>query len=199
MMERWIARPVWHDPWDVECGSTQSLQLWLCGALALNFLSFRSAAYATQSISRYLIIVTARIIDWLEWAFIKTSLRRYEPFPNSPNVPLNDARPSRPFSSTPGVLIRHFIKLVVFDTVHYLMQYTRPSMNDPGDTLVDPSLTLIPRYAKVPFLGTCGAVVVYTSVGVLYHFARLIGHFLLRQPDWAGHRSPTAHGRPRRS
>jgi hypothetical protein len=98
---------------------------------------------------------------------------------------LNDARPSRTFSPTPGVLIRHLIKLVVFDTVHYLMQCNRLSMNNPGDTLFDPSLTLMPRYAKAPFLATCGTVVVYTSVGVLYHFATLIGHFLLRQPDWA--------------
>jgi hypothetical protein len=122
------------------------------------------------------------VLRSLELAFIKTPLRRYEPLPNSPNDPC----PSRTFSSTPGILTRLITKLVVFDTAHYLMQYTRPSLNDPaGDTLFDPSITLIPRYAKAPFLATCGAVVVYTSVGALYHFARLIAHFLLRQPDWA--------------
>jgi Membrane bound O-acyl transferase family len=66
------------------------------------------------------------------------------------------------------------------------MQYTRPSLEDPaGDTLFDLSLTLIPRYAKAAFLGTCSAVVVYTTVDVLYHFATLIGRLLIRQPDWA--------------
>jgi hypothetical protein len=65
---------------------------------------------------------------------------------------------------------------------------TRPSLKHPaGDTLFDPSLTLIPRYAKAAFqvLGTCGAVVVYTTVDVLYHFATLIGYLVLRQPAWA--------------
>ena len=127
------------------------------------------------------------VLRSLELAFIKTPLRRYEPLPNSPNDPC----PSRTFFSTPGILTRLITKLVVFDTAHYLMQYTRPSLNDPaGDTLFDPSLTLIMRYAKAAFLGTCGAVV------VLYHFARLIGHFLLRQPDRAW---PPLSDRPRTS
>ncbi|KAH9965539.1 hypothetical protein BGW80DRAFT_1344690 [Lactifluus volemus] len=38
---------------------------------------------------------------------------------------------------------------------------------------------------SIPFLGTCAAVVIYTTVDGLYHFATLIGRLLLRQPEWA--------------
>jgi hypothetical protein len=68
-----------------------------------------------------------------------------------------------------SVLAQLLIKLITFDTTHYLMQYTCPSLNKPaGNAFFDPSLTLIPRYAKVAFLGTCSAVVVYTTIDVLY-------------------------------
>ncbi|KAH9965542.1 hypothetical protein BGW80DRAFT_1344777 [Lactifluus volemus] len=65
------------------------------------------------------------------------------------------------------------------------MQSIRPSLNDPkGDTLFDPTMSPIPRYALAAFLGTCAAVVIYTTVDGLYHFATIIGRFL-RQPEWA--------------
>jgi hypothetical protein len=181
MLERWIARPVWHDPWDVRVridSITSTLAMWCTRSQLFIFPLVHVRDTIHIMIPYYCSCANHRSAGT---GITKTSLRRYEPLPNNPNDPC----PSRTFSSTPGILTRLITKLVVFDTAHYLMQYTRPSLNDPGDTLIDPSLTLIPRYAKAPFLATCGAVVVYTSVGVLYHFATLIGHFLLRQPDWA--------------
>jgi len=86
--------------------------------------------------------------------------------------------------SISGVLARLLIKPVAFDTAPYIMQHTRPSLNDPaGDTLFYPSLSLIPRFVKAAILGTCGAVVVYTTVDVLYHFATFISGLLLHQLD----------------
>jgi hypothetical protein len=81
--------------------------------------------------------------------------------------------------SIPGILAQMLLKFVAFDTAHYLMQYTRPSLNVPtGDTLFDPSLSPIPRYAKAAFLGNCSAIVVYTSMDVMYHFAFFFFFFL---------------------
>jgi len=127
--------------------------------------------------------VLTQALRSLEWAFIKTSLRRYEPLPKGQNVPverrlsipnilldaldlvcnhrgigwlwssrLSPRRAENPCPIIPGVLARLLIKLVPFDTAHYLMQYTYPSLKHPAcDTLFDPSLTLIRRCAKAAF------------------------------------------------
>ena len=152
----------------------------------------------------------------LEWAFIKKPLRRYESLANGPNAPVErrlsvtnvllDAfdlvcnqrgigwswsskpppRASDPLPSIASVVARLLIKLVVFDTSHYLLQYLRPSLNKPaGDTLFDPTLSPIPRCALAAFFSLCGGLVVYTTVDAMYHFATLIGRVILRQPDWA--------------
>jgi hypothetical protein len=95
-------------------------------------------------------------------------------------------RAKEPSPSIATVLVKLLFKLILFDTAHYLMQSIRPSLNDPkGDTLFDPTMSPIPRYALAACLGTCAAVVIYTTVDGLYHFATHIGRLLLRQPEWA--------------
>jgi hypothetical protein len=99
------------------------------------------------------------------------------------------------FPSVATVLVKLLFKLVLFDTAHY-MQSIRPSLNEPkGDTIFDPTMSPIPRYALAAFLGTCTAVVIYTTVDGLYHFSVASSD----NPSGPGHRSPTAPGRPLRS
>jgi Membrane bound O-acyl transferase family len=143
----------------------------------------------------------------LEWAFIRKPLRRYESLANGRNAPVErrpsftvcnqrgigwswsskpPPRASDPFPSIASVVARLLIKLVVFDTSHYLLQYLHPSLNKlAGDTLFDPTLSPIPRCAWAAFFSLCGGLVVYTTVDAMYHFATLIGRVILRQPDWA--------------
>jgi hypothetical protein len=65
-----------------------------------------------------------------------------------------------PCPSIPGILAWMLLKFITFNTVHYLMQYTCPSLNVPtGNTPFNPSLSLIPCYAKAAFLGNCSAIV----------------------------------------
>jgi len=76
-------------------------------------------------------------------------------------------------------------KLVVFDGLRYVVQYTRPSIDTPaGDTLFDPKLSIIPRFALAIFLTLCFGLIIYTSVDATYHFATLVGRLILRQPAW---------------
>jgi len=65
------------------------------------------------------------------------------------------------------------------------VQYTRPSLNTPaGDTLFDPTLSIIPRFALAAFLTSCFGIIIYTSVDASYQFATLFGRLVLRQPAW---------------
>ncbi|KAI0266911.1 hypothetical protein BGY98DRAFT_1148178 [Russula aff. rugulosa BPL654] len=61
----------------------------------------------------------------------------------------------------------------------------RPSVNVPsGDSVFDPTLSFVPRYARAGFYAICGGMMVYTLVEVFYHTATLIGRILLRQLAW---------------
>ena len=95
-------------------------------------------------------------------------------------------RPSnRRSTSIFSVLAKLLFKLLAFDACHYLIQHTRPSINHPaGDTLFDPTLSLIPRFACAAFFTLCGGLVVYTTVDAMYHAATLVGRVVLRQPAW---------------
>jgi Membrane bound O-acyl transferase family len=83
------------------------------------------------------------------------------------------------------ILAKLLIKIVALDVSHYLMQHFLPSVEGPtGDTIFDPTLSMVPRCAWAAFSTVCGAVVVYTSVDMSYHIATLIGRILLRQSAW---------------
>lgn len=108
----------------------------------------------------------------------------------------------KPFTKTrarspptiPTILAKLLLKLVVFDVAHYLVQHFRPSVDVPaGDTIFDPTLSALPRFAWGVFFTMCGGMVIYTTVDALYHIATLIGRILLRQPAW---RWPPLSDRP---
>jgi Membrane bound O-acyl transferase family len=99
----------------------------------------------------------------------------HEPFPET----------STRSTSIPVILAKLLIKLLVLDVSLYLMQHFRPSVDGPaGDTIFDPTLSMVPRWAWAVFFTLCGAVVVYATVDTLYHIATLIGRIALRQSSW---------------
>ena len=88
-------------------------------------------------------------------------------------------------TSIPVILAKLLFKLVLFDASQYLVQYFRPTANVPaGDTLFDPTLSMVPRYAWAAFYTLFGGIVVFMSVDVAYHMATLVGRILLRQSAW---------------
>jgi hypothetical protein len=85
----------------------------------------------------------------------------------------------------PVILAKLLFKLVLFDASHYIVQYLRPTVNDPaGDTLFDPTLSMVPRFACAAFYTLCGGMVVFMTVEVYYHISTLVGRILLRQAIW---------------
>jgi hypothetical protein len=85
----------------------------------------------------------------------------------------------------PVILAKLLFKLVLFDAFHYIVQYLRPTVNDPaGDTLFDPTLSMVPRFACAAFYTLCGGMVVFMTVEVYYHISTLVGRILLRQAIW---------------
>ncbi|KAI0302801.1 hypothetical protein B0F90DRAFT_1627170 [Multifurca ochricompacta] len=87
--------------------------------------------------------------------------------------------------SLTSILLKMIYKFVLFDILVYLVQYLRPSTNDPkGDTLFDPNLSLVPRWALANFFALCGGMIIYTTIDASYHFATLIGRVVLRQSAW---------------
>ena len=94
-------------------------------------------------------------------------------------------KPDARSTSIPAILAKLLLKYVAYDTFHYLVEHFRPSVANPaGDTIFDPSLSVVPRYAWAAFYTVCGAVVVYTSVDMYYHISTLMGRILLRQSAW---------------
>jgi hypothetical protein len=97
----------------------------------------------------------------------------YKPFPSM----------STRSTSIPVILAKLLLKLVALDVSHYLMQHFRPSVDTPaGDTLFDPTLSMVPRFACAAFYALCGGMVVFATVDVFYHISTLVGRILLRQP-----------------
>jgi hypothetical protein len=93
--------------------------------------------------------------------------------------------PSSRSTSIPSIIAKIFFKFLVFDVCLYFVQHVRPSVNDPaGDTIFDPTLGPLARWAFAGLYTLCAGVVVYTNVDLLYHFATLIGRVILRQPAW---------------
>ncbi|KAH9974849.1 hypothetical protein BJV74DRAFT_953746 [Russula compacta] len=100
----------------------------------------------------------------------------YRPFPRPSN---------RRSTSILSILARLLFKLLVFDVCHCLIQHVRPSVDLPaGDTLFDPTLSLIQRCACVAFVTLCGGLAVYTIIDVMYHILTLVGRIVLRQQAW---------------
>jgi len=99
----------------------------------------------------------------------------YKPFPSM----------STRSTSIPVIISKLLFKLVVFDASRYLVQYFRPTVDVPaGDTLFDPTLSMIPRCAWAAFYTLFEGVVVFVTVDVAYHMSTLVGRILLRQPAW---------------
>ena len=88
-------------------------------------------------------------------------------------------------TSIPIILAKLLVKLVVLDAFHYFLQYLRPTIDTPaGDTIFDPTLSMVPRFACAAFYALCGGMVVLLTVDVHYHFSTLVGRILLRQSVW---------------
>jgi hypothetical protein len=131
----------------------------------------RPLSIPTIPLDAFDLICNLRGIGW-SWS--------HAPFPKTSTRSRNRRPPS-----IPTVLFKLLFKLLAFDVTHYLVQYTRPSVNVPaGDTLFDPALSTFPRCAWAAFYTLCGGTVIYTTVDALYHIATLIGRILLRQPAW---------------
>ena len=99
----------------------------------------------------------------------------YKPFPSM----------STRSTSIPVITAKLLFKLVVFDASQYLVQYFRPTVDFPaGDTLFDPTLSMVPRCAWAIFYTFFGGIVVFVTIDVAYHMSTLIGRILLRQSAW---------------
>jgi hypothetical protein len=69
---------------------------------------------------------------------------------------------------------------VLFDVSIYLVRHIRSFVNDPaGDTIFDPGLGLLPRWAVATFYALYGGVVVYMNVDMLYHVTTLVRRIVL--------------------
>ena len=96
----------------------------------------------------------------------------YKPFPSK----------STRSTSIPVILAKLLIKTVVFDVCLYLVQYFRPTVDIPaGDTIFDPTLSMVPRFASAALYAVCGGAAVFASTDGLYHISTLVGRILLRQ------------------
>jgi membrane bound O-acyltransferase family protein len=99
------------------------------------------------------------------------------------NKPFPKSTPSS--TSIINILGTLFLKFLAFDASQSLMHHVRPSTNFPeGDSIFDPTLSLVPRYAWAGFCTVCGAVMVYSMIDMFYHIITLIGLILLREPAW---------------
>jgi hypothetical protein len=148
------------------------------------------------------------------WTFAKKQLRRYNPpvegqhatpieRPLSiPNLLLDAfdltwnkrgigwSWSHKPFPKTstrstfiPVILAKLLVKLVALGVSHYLMHHFL--LDGPaGDTIFDPTLSMVPRCAWAAFSTVCGAVMVYITLDMIYDIAMLIGRILLRQSAW---------------
>ena len=156
----------------------------------------------------------------IAWTFAKKPLRRYDLSPEGtpverplsiPGVLLDGVdlmfnlrgfgwswspfrKMSTRYPSIPTILANVILKFVVFDAAHYVVQLMRPSIDLPaGDTIFDPALSPLPRYAWAVLITACGGLVIHTSIDALYHLAMLVGRILLLQPAW---RWPPLSDRP---
>ena len=76
---------------------------------------------------------------------------------------------------------------ILFGVSIYLVRHIRSfvNVNDPvGDTISDPALGLLPRWAVATFYALYGGVVVYTNVDMLYHVTTPVMRIVLQQPAW---------------
>ena len=99
----------------------------------------------------------------------------YKPFPSI----------STRSTSIPVITAKLLFKIVVFDASHYFVQYFRPTVDVPaGDTLFDPTLTIVPRYAWATLYTFFGGIVVLLTADVVYHASSLIHRVLMGHPAW---------------
>ena len=93
--------------------------------------------------------------------------------------------PSTRSTSIASTLARIVVKFTVWDLCVYTVHHLRPSVDDPaGDTIFDPALGVLPRWACAVLFTVCCGMVVYSSVDMYYHIASLVGRLVLRQPAW---------------
>jgi len=194
--------------------SSDRLNHWNFAYVVRSTMSFLFHAFADARVASQIGMFTVALKS-LQWAFTRKPLKRYERPAGWQHTPIERelsianvllgafdllcsqrgigwSWSSKPFpptgtrtTSLPSILAKMLLKLVVFDIFHYLVQYTRPSLDIPaGDTLFDPTLSIIPRFALATFLTLCAGVVVYTTVDAMYHFATLVGRLILRQAAW---------------
>ena len=72
------------------------------------------------------------------------------------------------------------VKVVVFDASRYIVQYFQPTVDVPaGDTIFDPTLSMVPHFASAAFYALCGCITMLLS-----HVSTLVSRILLRQPVW---------------
>jgi hypothetical protein len=72
---------------------------------------------------------------------------------------------------------------ILFYVSIYLVQHIRSFVNDPaGDTIFDPGLGLLPRWAVATFYALYGGVVVYMNVDMLDHVTTLVRRIVLWHP-----------------
>jgi len=77
--------------------------------------------------------------------------------------------PSNRSTSIASILARIVVKFTVWDLCLYTMHHLRPSANDPAvDTIFDPTLDLLPRWACTALFAVCYGMLVYTSVDMYY-------------------------------
>ena len=92
-------------------------------------------------------------------------------------------RDSTPPPSIALLLIKTLFKLTLFDAARYIVLCVRPGVDNPGgDTIFDPSLTLVPRAALAALCCACTGVCGYTTIDSLYHIATIVGRIVYRQP-----------------
>jgi hypothetical protein len=102
--------------------------------------------------------------------------------------------PSTRSTSIASIIARILAKFMLWDLCLYTVHHLRPSVNDPaGDTIFDPALGVLPRWACAALFTVCFGMLVYTSVDMYYHIASLFGRLVLRQPAW---RWPLPSNRP---
>jgi hypothetical protein len=96
-----------------------------------------------------------------------------DPFPQESTAPPSIAL----------LLVKTLFTLTLFDASQYIIQRVSPAVNNPkGGSIIDPSLTVVPRTALAALCGVCGGVWAYALVGSLSHVPASIGQILFRQP-----------------
>ena len=154
--------------------------------------------------------VASMALRCIDWALARKPLRRYEPFAEGQDTPVErpltipnvllDAfdltcnprgirwswgpkpRTLPPPPSLAVLVFKVLLKLTVYDIAISVMRRARPSLSNPaGETFFDPHLDPLPRAALAAFLTFFCGITAYTSIEVVHGIAALASRVLLRQ------------------